>query len=199
MIATVAGRPMYYVAKKELFGHRWLAWLLGALGAFPVNRGAGDAEMISTAKSLLARGDIVLIFPEGTRTRPGALGTPKRGVGRLVLETGSPVVPVAVVGTEAVRRRWLIRPHKVSIRAGRPLRFPRLENPSPALASAVTDRIWPCVMLQWEWLGGPPPIRLDAFSTAGLEASTATELGGVELAGSARLEPAPRVWPVGAA
>jgi glycerol-3-phosphate dehydrogenase (NAD(P)+) len=109
----------------------------------------------------------VLIFPEGTRTRPGSLGKPKRGVGRLALETSAPVVPVAVIGTEAVRRGWRIRPHKVRIRAGRPLRFPRVENPSPALAGAVTERIWPCVLLQWEWLGGLPPIRRAAIIGAG--------------------------------
>src|SRR5205807_2405776 len=163
----MAGRPMYYVAKKELFMKRWQGWLLNALGAFPVDRGAGDAEMIETAKAILARGDIVLIFPEGTRTRPGALGKPKRGVGRLALETGAPVVPVAVIGTEAIRRGWRIRPHKVRIRAGRALRFPKVEQVSPALAGAVTDRIWPCVMLQWEWLGGLPPIRRAAIIGAG--------------------------------
>jgi glycerol-3-phosphate dehydrogenase (NAD(P)+) len=167
VIATMARRPMYYVAKKELFRHRWVAWALGALGAFPVNRGASDAEMIATAKAILARGDIVLMFPEGTRTRPGSLGRPKRGVGRLALESGAPVVPVAVIGTEAVRRGWRIRPHKVRIRAGRPLRFPQLDGASPALAGAVTDRIWPCVMLQWEWLGGLPPIRRAAIIGAG--------------------------------
>ena len=59
------------------------------------------------------------MFPEGTRTRPGSLGKPKRGVGRLALETGVPVVPVAIIGTEGVRRGWRIRPHKVRIRAGR--------------------------------------------------------------------------------
>ena len=167
VIATMARRPMYYVAKRELFKNRLQAWILNALGAFPVDRGAGDGEMLETAKAILARGDIVLIFPEGTRIRPGSLGKPKRGVGRLALESGAPVVPVAVIGTEAVRRGWRIRPHKVRIRAGRALRFPQVEDGSPALATAVTDRIWPCVMLQWEWLGGVPPIRRAAVIGAG--------------------------------
>jgi len=167
VIACMARRPMYYVAKQEIFIGRVISWLLTSLGAFPVQRGASDADTIITAKAILARGDIVLIFPEGTRTRPGALGTPRRGVGRLALETGAPVVPVAVIGTEAVRKGVLIRPHKVRIRAGRALRFPLVEQPSPALAGAVTDRIWPCVMLQWEWLGGLAPIRRVAVIGAG--------------------------------
>ena len=167
VIATMARRPMYYVAKKEIFANRLQAWILNALGAFPVDRGAGDGEMVETAKVILGRGDIVLIFPEGTRIRPGALGKPKRGVGRLALETGAPVVPVAVIGSESVRRGWRIRPHKVRIRAGRPLHFPTVDHASPALATAVTERIWPCVMLQWEWLGGLPPIRRAAIVGAG--------------------------------
>jgi glycerol-3-phosphate dehydrogenase (NAD(P)+) len=64
-----------------------------------------------------------------------------------------------VLGTEAVRRGWLIRPHRVTLRCGRPLRFPRVENPSLAEATAVTERIWPCVVVQWDWLGGKMPAR----------------------------------------
>jgi glycerol-3-phosphate dehydrogenase (NAD(P)+) len=167
LIGTLVRRPIYYVAKQELFRRRWQAWILNALGAFPVDRGASDEEMIATARSILARGDCVVIFPEGTRVRPGSLGRPKRGVGRLALETGAPVVPVAVIGTEAIRRGWRVRPHQVRIRCGRPLTFPRVERPSPGLAAAVTDRIWPCVMLQWEWLGGLPPLRRAAVVGAG--------------------------------
>src|SRR5919198_584819 len=159
VIAGMARRPIYFVAKKELFINRPIAWLLGALGAFPIDRHGGDQAAMATARAILERGDGVLIFPEGTRIRPGALGRAKRGVGRLALETGAPVVPVAVIGTEAVRKGWRIRPHKVRIRAGAPLRFPKVGPPPPRLAGGVPAPIWPGVMLRGGWLGALPPFR----------------------------------------
>jgi glycerol-3-phosphate dehydrogenase (NAD(P)+) len=160
-------RAMHYVAKVELFEKRWQGWLLSRLGAFPIRRGESDEDSMTTARLILERGGAVCMFPEGTRIRSGSLGTPKRGVGRLALETGAAVVPVAVHGTEHVRRGWRIRPRKVKLRAGRAMTFPRTEHPSPALAATVTSRIWPNIELQWEWLGGLPPLRKAAVIGAG--------------------------------
>jgi glycerol-3-phosphate dehydrogenase (NAD(P)+) len=167
IIGLCSPRPIYYVAKEEIFRNRLLGWYVSSLGAFPVRRGKADADMIGTAKAVLERGDPVLIFPEGTRTRPGPLGTPKRGIGRLALETGATVVPVAMIGTEAIRKGWRIRPKKIRVRIGAPLNFPRVEPATAQLAAAVTARVWANVMLQWESLGGPAPLRRAAVIGAG--------------------------------
>ena len=166
-IGCCVRRPIYFMAKRELFEGRLKRRLLNALGAFPVRRGEADTEAVVTARAVLARGDAVVIFPEGTRIRHGSLARPHRGLGRLALESGAPVVPVAVTGSERARRGWRIRPVRVRVRCGPPLTFPRLETPSPRLAAAVTARIWPCVRLQWEWLGGLPPLRSAAVVGAG--------------------------------
>jgi glycerol-3-phosphate dehydrogenase (NAD(P)+) len=160
-------RRIQFVAKVELFEHRWQGWLLNRLGAFPIRRGQSDETAMVTAARAVERGGTVLIFPEGTRIRSGSLGRPKRGVGRLALETGGAALPVAVHGTEHVRRGWRIRPRKVKLRAGPAVTFPRTERPSPALAATVTDRIWPNIELQWEYLGGLPPLRKAAVIGAG--------------------------------
>ena len=166
-IGCCLGRPIYFVAKQELFKNPMLGWILNCLGAFPIKRGASDDESVATSLALLEHGQAVVIFPEGTRIRTGSLGSPRRGVGRLALQSGKPVVPIAVTNSERARRGWRIRPVRVHLRFGPALTFPRVDDPSPFLAGEVTERIWPCVELQWEWLGGLPPLRTAAVVGAG--------------------------------
>src|SRR3954452_10920567 len=118
MIGCCLRRPIFFVAKQELFQNRLVGWLLNCLGAFPIRRGESDEESMKTARALLERGEAVVIFPEGTRIRRGSLGNAKRGVGRLALESGAAVVPIAVHGSERARRGWIVRPVKLKLRIG---------------------------------------------------------------------------------
>jgi glycerol-3-phosphate dehydrogenase (NAD(P)+) len=182
-------RPMNYVAKIELFERRWQGWLLSRLGAFPIRRGESDEMSVQTARLAVERGGAVCIFPEGTRIRRGTLATPKRGVGRLALQTGAPVLPTAVYGSERVRRGWRVRPRQVRVRLGKAMTFPRVEEPSPPLAESVTARIWPNVLLQWEEMGGLPPMRRAAVIGAGSWGTAVAVLlarGGLEVQLGAR-------------
>jgi glycerol-3-phosphate dehydrogenase (NAD(P)+) len=162
-------RRLRFVAKMELFDKHWKARLMVALGAFPIRRGEADEQAMETARIILEQGGALVMFPEGTRVRPGPLAEPRSGIGRLALETGAPIVPVALKGTEDIRSGWRIRPRKVRVRFGRELTFPRPVDGAvtAGLAREVTARIWPCVQLQWEWLGGVPPIRSAAVVGAG--------------------------------
>ncbi len=182
-------RPMNYVAKQELFNNPFQAWFLSRLGAFPIRRGSSDEEAMETARLIVERGGTVCIFPEGTRHRTGSLANPRRGVGRLALQTGAPVLPAAVLGTEEVRRGWRIRPRKCKVRLGKAMTFPQSEEPSKALAETVTARIWPNVLLQWEDLGGLPPMRRAAVIGAGSWGTAVAVLlarGGLEVQLGAR-------------
>ncbi|MDP9227446.1 MAG: 1-acyl-sn-glycerol-3-phosphate acyltransferase [Actinomycetota bacterium] len=184
-------RPLHYVAKAELFERPLQGWILNRLGAYPVRRGQADEETLVTSRGVLERKGAICIFPEGTRIRSGSLGRPKRGFGRLALESGAAVLPVAVHGTDQIRRGWRIRPRKVRVRAGRALTFPRTETPSPALANSVGARIWPAIELQWEWLGGLPPLRKAAVIGAGSWGTAVAVLlarGGLEVQLGCRTE-----------
>jgi glycerol-3-phosphate dehydrogenase (NAD(P)+) len=184
IIGCCLPRPIYFVAKRELFKNPIVGWFLNCMGAFPVKRGESDEESVATALALLEGGQAIVIFPEGTRIRSGSLAEPKRGVGRLALQSGAPVVPIAITGSEHARDGWKIKPARVHIRCGAALTYPRVDDPSPFLAGEVTERIWPCVGLQWEWLGGLPPLRKAAVvggGSMGTAIASVLARGGLEV------------------
>lgn len=95
-------RPFRAIARSTLFTFRPLAWLMLAIGAIPIRQGEGDAGALRAALGELEAGRTVLIFPEGTRTRDGAVQRFKPGIGLLIKRGKVPVVPVTLVGAHEV-------------------------------------------------------------------------------------------------
>jgi len=98
LITLAAKRELYFLAKEELFSSRFFGWLITTFNALPLKRGRFSKEMLWKIKDLIARKKTVLIFPEGTRSKDGCLGSFKPGVGFIAQFSGAPVVPCFVKG-----------------------------------------------------------------------------------------------------
>lgn len=127
-LAVYLRRKVHFMAKSQLFKLP-LRLVFNPGGVFPVRRGHRDEAAFETAHAILERGDVVVMYLEGGRSRTGELGTARPGVGRLALETGVPVVPVAIVGSEKTRNWKRGQFPKVSVRFGAPVRFDALPEP----------------------------------------------------------------------
>lgn len=123
-------RQVRFMAKSQLFGPPVLTYIYSHGGVFPVRRGHKDEEALKTVFTLLDQGEMVLIYAEGGRSRTGELGDVKPGIGRIALESGVPVVPVAIHGSESVRRWKRFRFPRVTVQFGEPVSFPVEEAPS---------------------------------------------------------------------
>jgi 1-acyl-sn-glycerol-3-phosphate acyltransferase len=136
-------RRIRFMTKSQLFAaNRAVDYLFRVTGHFPVRRGHDDDEAFVTARSILARGGCVGIYAEGGRSRSGGLGEPRRGVGRLALETGVAVVPTAIHGSGDVRRWRRLRFPKVTVSYGKPLWLDRDPAPSRESQQAAAVRIF---------------------------------------------------------
>jgi 1-acyl-sn-glycerol-3-phosphate acyltransferase len=164
-LAAVCRRPMHFMGKAELF-RGWRGRLFLALGGFPVSRGSSDTLAIDTSRAILERGDVLALFPEGTRVSdPAELGKPRRGATRLAIETGAPIVPTAITGTE--RRRWPM-PRRVRISFGEPIPVTDLEA-TPELAGALLDQtLWPQVSEDYHRLRAAPGLVAAGLAAVGI-------------------------------
>jgi 1-acyl-sn-glycerol-3-phosphate acyltransferase len=152
-IAMLLRREVQFMAKSQLFRPPLLDFILTHGGTFPVRRGQKDEEAFVTANSILKRGGVVLMYAEGGRSRSKRLGEPKPGLGRLVLESGVPVIPIAIHGSQHVReaKRGRLSP-KVTVHYGEPIAYQQVEHPTRGQAQEVADEVFERVKGMYEAL-----------------------------------------------
>jgi 1-acyl-sn-glycerol-3-phosphate acyltransferase len=136
-------RKIRFMAKSQLFGrNRLLTYIIRVGGAFPIRRGHNDQEAFATAHAILERGNCLLIYAEGGRSRTGRLGHPRPGVGRLALESGVPVIPAAIHGSLEARKWRKLRFPKITVQYGEPVVFDVVERPSREQQLEAAEQIF---------------------------------------------------------
>jgi 1-acyl-sn-glycerol-3-phosphate acyltransferase len=141
LIGAYIRRKVRFMAKSQLF-KRPMQFIYTHGGVFPVRRGARDEETFVTADAVLARGAAIAMYCEGGRSRTGKVSEQaKRGIGRLALETGAPVVPIAIHGSSRVRNWKRLQFPQVTIHYGEAIRWEAIEAPTREQQQAVADQI----------------------------------------------------------
>jgi 1-acyl-sn-glycerol-3-phosphate acyltransferase len=140
-VAVYLRRKVQFMAKSQLFKPP-LQFIYTHGGVFPVRRGHHDDEAFKTAHAVLARGGLVVMYAEGGRSRTGKLGEARAGLGRLALESGVPVVPTAIAGSEGARNWKRLQFPKVTVQYGRPLRFEQVAEPTREQSQAASETVF---------------------------------------------------------
>jgi 1-acyl-sn-glycerol-3-phosphate acyltransferase len=141
LIGCYIRRKVRFMAKSQLFKPP-MQFIYTHGGVFPVRRGARDEEAFITAEQLLAKGAAVVMYCEGGRSRTGKVSEQaKPGIGRLALESGAPVVPIAIHGSSHIRNWKRLQFPRVTIQYGEPISWERIERPTREQQQAVADAI----------------------------------------------------------
>ncbi len=145
-------RRIYFLAKSEYFtgtGFKgaFQRWFFSSSGQIPIDRSGADAASgaLSAARRQLDKGELMGMYPEGTRSPDGRLFKGKTGLARIAMETGVPVIPVAMIGTEELNPPGTVFPRlaRITVRIGKPLDFSRFDGMTGNrfIERAVTDEI----------------------------------------------------------
>lgn len=140
IVGATLRRRVHFMAKIELFRPPLLRWWITACGAFPVRRGEADRQAIRTARTILEKGGALVMFPEGTRgSHLHDLRPPEPGAALLALRTGAAILPVALVGTDAVLPKGARRLSRgtIRMRVGPPI---RIDGTAPVRGAGRADR-----------------------------------------------------------
>jgi 1-acyl-sn-glycerol-3-phosphate acyltransferase len=140
--AAFIRRRVQFMAKSQLFAPGPMQWIFSHGGVFPVRRGSRDDEAFISAHAILERGGAICMYCEGGRSRTGQLAAEaKPGIGRLALESGASVVPVAILGSYQVRNWKRLRFPRVIVSYGEPFRFDVEHDPTRERQQQVADYI----------------------------------------------------------
>ena len=145
-------RKVRFMAKSQLF-QRPLQWIYTHGGVFPVRRGHRDEEAFTTALTILADGGCIAMYPEGGRSRTGRLAErAKPGIGRLALQSGAAIVPVAIYGSERARNWKKLQFPRVTVQYGEPFRYEAVAEPNRGQQQAVADEVFTAITELYEGL-----------------------------------------------
>ena len=175
-VSLALPRHPTFMAKKEMFGWPIVGPAIRAFGAFPVRRFDADLAALRAATELVKSGQMLIMFPEGTRSRTGGLGTGHPGTALVALRTGAPVLPMAVTGTEHVRWPFIfLMPRSIKhvrVAIGEPFRLPPVERINTETAAQATDLIMRRIaaLLPPEYRGAYADVDLGEEQKAPLEA-----------------------------
>ncbi len=134
-------RKVRFMAKSQLFKPP-MQFIYTHGGVFPVRRGARDEDMFITAEAIIERGGAITMYCEGGRSRTGKVAEQaKRGIGRLALETGAPIVPIAIHGSSRVRNWKRLQFPKVTVQYGEAMRWEPVEGATREQQQAVADQV----------------------------------------------------------
>ncbi len=140
--AAFVRRRVQFMAKSQLFAPGPMQWIFSHGGVFPVRRGSRDEEAFISAHAILERGGAICMYCEGGRSRTGQLAAEaKPGIGRLALESGASIVPVAILGSYQVRNWKRLRFPRVTVSYGEPFRFDAEHDPTRERQQQVADYI----------------------------------------------------------
>ena len=164
VLGIVIPRPLRYMTRASFFSVPLFGALIRSLGAFPVRKGTADLSGLRAAEAVLARGEVLLVFPEGGRMKDGRLHSALPGLGLLVARTRAPVVPVYVSGTNHIRR-CMVRREKVRVTVGKVLPPETWEGREAttlagrALYQAISDRVMQEIALLKQGSGAAPATK----------------------------------------
>jgi 1-acyl-sn-glycerol-3-phosphate acyltransferase len=144
LIGVTCRNELYFMARKTLFEKKLLGPLISRVNALPVDLSRGDLTAVRMIINLLKEGHRTVIFPEGTRSRDGKIQMARPGIGMIIAKTLVPVVPMRIFGSfEAWPKGGSIRPHRVTVVVGKPLRFSKedLSGNSREAYQRISERV----------------------------------------------------------